>query len=58
MNFLSPKIFLLMESGLTTIKEVNMITMPFNNDDEPMGDNYDYGYFPDDADYEVSVYDY
>lgn len=55
---MSPKIFLLMESGLTTIKEVNMITMPFNNDDEPMGDNYDYGYFPDDADYEVSVYDY
>ncbi|MFA5306068.1 MAG: hypothetical protein WC365_01325 [Candidatus Babeliales bacterium] len=24
-----------------------MIEMPYVNDDEPMGDNYEYGYFPD-----------
>jgi hypothetical protein len=28
-----------------------MIEMPINNEDEPMGDNFDYGYFPDNKDY-------
>lgn len=27
-----------------------MIEMPPNNDDEPMGDNFEYGYFPDNFD--------
>ena len=27
-----------------------MIQMPFNGDDEPMGDNFEYGYYPDSID--------
>jgi len=27
-----------------------MIEMPIINDDEPMGDNFEYGYFPDSID--------
>jgi len=27
-----------------------MIEMPMINDDEPMGDNFEYGYFPDSID--------
>lgn len=34
-----------------------MITTQFINDDEPMGDNYEYGYFPDNFDHEEMVYD-
>lgn len=32
-----------------------MIEMPIIKDDEPMGDNYDYGYFPDNRDHEEIV---
>lgn len=27
-----------------------MIEMPYIGDDEPMGDNFEYGYFPDSID--------
>jgi len=32
-----------------------MIEMPFNNDDKPMGDNFEYGYPVDKYDYEQIV---
>ena len=33
-----------------------MITMPFINDElEPMGDNFEYGYYPDNRDFEEGV---
>jgi len=34
-----------------------MIEMPMINDDEPFGDNYDYGYFPDNIDFGQIVSD-
>jgi hypothetical protein len=34
-----------------------MIPMPFINDDEPMCDNYEYGYFPDNFDHGEMVFD-
>ncbi len=34
-----------------------MIEMPMINDDEPMCDNYEYGYFPDNPDGVQAVYD-
>ena len=33
-----------------------MIEMPYNNDDEPMGDNFEYGYYPDNKDFIEVVY--
>lgn len=32
-----------------------MIEMPINIDDEPMGDNYEYGYYPDNRDHEECI---
>jgi hypothetical protein len=32
-----------------------MIEMPFNSDDEPMMDNFEYGYPQDDYDFEQGV---
>lgn len=34
-----------------------MIEMPMINDDEPMCDNYDYGYFPDSIDGVQAVFE-